>query len=109
MLRSIEEVLAAYERPIESGEAENIDGVLQLDLTGRHGRTCHLYVEDGMLRVRSGRYDNPAATVVVDAEDFVRINRGEVTLFEAAMDGRLRVAGSLPLANRFQALLLKRS
>ncbi len=109
MRRTIEEIIASYEHTIGDDVARRINGAMQLDITGAGGGSYFFEVENSALRVGPGRHASPAATVVVTADDFLRINSGTATVFELAVEGRLRVTGSLQLANRYQTLLLRRS
>lgn len=106
MRSTVEEILASYERPIGLDAARRVDGVMQLDITGDGGGAYYFDVHEGTLLVRKGRHEAPTTTVAVEIDDFLRISRGTSTVFELAVEGRLRVSGSLQLANRFRSMLL---
>ncbi len=108
MPRTVEEILASYQRPVDFDIERRMNGVMQLDIIGDGGGTFYLHVNDGKVFVQKGRHEAPAATVSVEVDDFLSMVRGTSTVFELAMRGKLRVTGSLQLANRFRSMLLDR-
>lgn len=79
--------------------------------------TCRVEVEDvgswfvraehGKLSVTEARGPAPAdCTLTASEDDFLRMARGEQNPTTAFLQGRLRVTGQFPLAERFRHLFL---
>lgn len=102
--QSIEEVIASYPDRFKPGEAAGTDAVVQLRITGEGGGDYRLIIQDGKLEIRDGVHEDPTLTATVDADDWIRVNNGEVSPMTLLMKGKLKFSGSLPMALKFRSM-----
>lgn len=101
---SINEVMASYPSRFYPGKAKGVDGAIQFVFTGEGGGEYHLLIRDQELDVVSGEHPKPAVTVTVRAEDWLKVNNGDVGPMALLMQGKLKVKGSLGMAAKFQMM-----
>ncbi|PEN15186.1 sterol-binding protein [Longibacter salinarum] len=101
---SIPEVIASYPERFKPEEAKGTDAVVQLDITGEGGGTYQLVIQDGNLDILEGEQEVPTLTATVAAEDWLRVNNGEVSPMTLLMQGKLKFSGSLPMALKFRSM-----
>ncbi|HVU00663.1 MAG TPA: NAD-dependent epimerase/dehydratase family protein [Polyangiaceae bacterium] len=78
-------------------EAQNVNLVVHLDVTGGTGGDFTLKLEDGVLSVTPGIPRPPDSTVTLSAETFLELLSGKTEASTASMVGKIRVRGE-PLA-----------
>jgi len=101
---SISEVIASYPDRFKPEVAQDTNAVVQLCITGEDGGMYHMVIQEGTLVVEEGTYDDPTLTATVDAEDWLRVNNGEVSPMTLLMQGKLKFSGSLPMALKFRSM-----
>ncbi len=101
---SIDEVMASYPGRFYPEKAKGVDGAIQFVFTGEGGGEYHLLIRDQELDVVSGEHPKPAVTVTVRAEDWLKVNNGDVGPMALLMQGKLKVKGSLGMAAKFQTM-----
>jgi putative sterol carrier protein len=101
---TVDELLDAYPERFNPEKAKDVDGVVQLNLTGEGGGPYYAAVEDQTLTVEEGTHDAPDTTLTTSAENWVAINNGEANPMQLMMQGDLSVDGSIPLATKFREL-----
>lgn len=82
--------------------AKGVDAVVQWDCTGPGGGQWHAVIRDGACAVHPGTHPSPTLTVTVSAEDYLKIINNQMNGRLAALRGKLRAAGSIPLAMKMQ-------
>ena len=102
--QSIEEVIASYPDRFKPSEAAGTDAVVQLRIKGEAGGDYQLIIQDGKLDIRDGVNEDPTLTATVDADDWIRVNNGEVSPMTLLMKGKLKFSGSLPMALKFRSM-----
>ncbi|NBC87615.1 MAG: sterol-binding protein [Bacteroidetes bacterium] len=102
--QSIPEVIASYPDRFKPEQAEDTDATVQLNITGEGGGTYQLVIRDGTLDIREGEANDPTLTATVDADDWIRVNNGEVSPMTLLMQGKLKFSGSLPMALKFRSM-----
>lgn len=102
--QSIEEVIASYPDRFKPREAAGTDAVVQLRIKGEGGGDYQLFIQDGKLDIRDGVNEAPTLTATVDADDWIRVNNGEVSPMTLLMKGKLKFRGSLPMALKFRSM-----
>jgi putative sterol carrier protein len=101
---SIDELLALYPEYFNPAEAEGVDGIVQLDLSGEDGGQYVLTIRNQELDVQEGTHEDPTVAIKTTAERWLQINRGEANPMMLMMTGRLSIDGSLSMATKFQSL-----
>lgn len=84
--------------------ARGVDAVFQWELGGEGGETFHAEVRDGRLEVALGPHPRPTTTLIMPAEDYVRVVNGELDGTAAFTTGRGKVRGSLQMAMKMRRL-----
>jgi putative sterol carrier protein len=101
---TIPELIDLYPEYFQPGEAEGVEGIVQLDLDGDGGGQYYLVIEDQTLDIHEGVHDDPTVTIRTTAERWLKINRGEASPMTMMMMGQLTVDGSVPMATKFQSM-----
>jgi putative sterol carrier protein len=89
----------------QGSRAGSMDAVFQYDISGEGGGQWFLTIKDKAITVNEGLAPNPRLTIIVSAEDYLRVvNRkaDPVSLYEM---GRVRLIGSEYLAEQLMYLL----
>ena len=83
--------------------AEGVNAVVQYDLSGEGGGNWVAKIEEGQLvSVSEGSTEKPSVTVIMDAQNFVKMNNGELDGRKAFLTRKLKVKGSIALAQKMQ-------
>ncbi|HOB87827.1 MAG TPA: SCP2 sterol-binding domain-containing protein [Bacillota bacterium] len=83
----------------------NLNAVFQFELTGDDGGTFHAKVADGKAEVVEAAHDNPNVTIIMAAEDFLKLAEGKLNPTSAFMSGKLKIKGDMSLALKLQSLI----
>jgi putative sterol carrier protein len=84
--------------------AKGVEAVFQWELGGSEGATFHARVRDGELEIREGAHPKPTATLVMAAEDYIRVVNGELDGMRAFATGKGKVKGSVRAAMKMRDL-----
>ena len=84
--------------------SKGVDAIFQFEISGDGGGTWHLVVQDSVLEVHEGAHEAPSATVVSNADDYVKICNGDMNGLRAVMTRKMRVQGNLVLARKMQKM-----
>lgn len=78
--------------------------MFQWELAGEGGEIFHAEVKGDRLEVREGPHPRPTVTLMMAAEDYVRVVNGELDGMAAFTTGRGKVGGSLTMAMKMRSL-----
>ena len=106
---TIPEVIDSYKDRFKPSEAAGVDGVVQLVFTGEGGGAYQMIIKNQELTIEEGQHEDPTVTVTASAEDWLKVNNGEVNPMGLLMQGKLKVKGSLPMATKFQSMFQRGS
>ncbi len=70
---------------------------VQFRLTGPGGSDWYLVCDKGKATKFEGCVENPNCGLVVSAEDWAKMQRGELEKFKAWTDGKLKIEGDMSL------------
>jgi aminoglycoside phosphotransferase (APT) family kinase protein/putative sterol carrier protein len=73
---------------------EEVSGTVQVHLTGPGGGDWYIVAEKGQVTRHEGRAPEPDATLIVPAEDWAAIQRGDLNPFNAWTTGKIQVEGN---------------
>ncbi len=76
---------------------EQIKVTVQFRMTGPGGSDWYLVCDRGKATKFEGLAENPECGLVVSAEDWARMQRGELEKFKAWTDGKLKIEGDMTL------------
>ena len=83
--------------------AKGVNAVVQYNLSGEGGGNWVAKIEDGQLvSVSEGSAEKPTLTVIMDAQNFVKMNNGEIDGRKAFLTRKLKVKGNIALAQKMQ-------
>ena len=92
-----------------ASHAEGVDASFVYDLTGDGGGTWTVTVSKGEVSVADGASDGAKVTYTMKAEDYVKMANGDLDGTKAFMTRKLKVKGSIPLAQKMKKFLPPRS
>jgi putative sterol carrier protein len=77
--------------------------VYQLD--GDGGGTWTVTIDDGALKVAEGAVAEPTVTYKMKADNYVKLVNGDLSGTKAFLTRKLKVSGSIPLAQKMNKFL----
>ncbi len=93
------------ERFVAEG-AKGIDATFLFDLAGDDGGQWTVHIKDGACSVEEGAtVDEPKVTYMMKAQDYVNMANGELDGRKAFFTRKLKVKGSIPLAQKMKSFL----
>ena len=101
---TVKELFQALPSKLDKEAAEGLDAVYQFDLSGSQGGQYQLLVKNGACVVKKGTHASPHVTLLVDAEDCVKLMNGQLSGQAMFMSGRLQISGDLGLAMQLKSL-----
>lgn len=84
--------------------AKGIEAVFQWELGGDEARTFHVCVKGGEIEIVEGPHAEPTTTLVIGAEDYIKVINGELDGMRVFTSGRGKVKGSVRAAMKMRAL-----
>ena len=84
--------------------AKGLNAVFQFELSGAGGGTFAVVVDDAKMTITEGAHATPSVTLKMTGDDFVKMSNGDLKGPMAFMTGKLKVSGSIPLAQKMQAV-----
>ena len=85
-------------------QAEGVEAVIQMDLTGDGGGQWYLDINDRVLTIRSGTYDSPDISMTMAASDWLSIANGDANSVGLFMRGKIQIEGDMHLAMKMHTM-----
>lgn len=82
-------------------KVNNVNAVIQLELTGEGGGDWAIKINNGALAVTPGRADAPGLILTMDAGDYVALSHGQANPMNLFMAGKIKLQGDMGLAMKF--------
>ena len=101
---SASEAFALMTENFDASKAANVDGTIQLELTGDGGGKWAAVLGGGNREVVEGGVESPTTTLTMSADDFVGLVNGNVNAMAAFMQGKIKLQGDMGLAMKFQSI-----
>jgi putative sterol carrier protein len=86
-------------------QARGVNAVFVYDLTGESGGTWTVTIKDGALSVERGKGANPTVTYTMEASNYVKLVNGHLSGAKAFLTRKLKVSGSIPMAQKMNKFL----
>jgi len=86
-------------------EAKGVNAVFVYELDGPGGGTWTVTVKDGQVSVATGAAAEPTVTYKMAAEAYVQLANGEINGAKAFLTRKLKVSGSIPMAQKMNKFL----
>lgn len=98
------EIIDSLPSKLDKEAAEDLDVVYQFDLLGAQGGRYQLVVRNGTCEVKEGSHPAPHVTLSMNADDCVKLLKGQLSGMAIAMSGRLQIEGDIGLAMQLKSL-----
>lgn len=98
------EIIDSLPSKLDREAAQDLDVVYQFDLMGAQGGRYQLVVRNGTCEVKEGSHPAPHVTLSMDADDCIKLLKGQLSGTAIAMSGRLQIEGDIGLAMQLKSL-----
>jgi len=98
MAYTIESLLAMLPRQFQPEQAEGVDTVIQLNVTGSQAGQWNVVIKDSKLDVVKGTHPAPQLSVTADTADILAVANGQLDPMTAFMQGKAQVTGDVTKA-----------
>ncbi len=78
-------------------KVEETTAIVQFSLTGEGASEWYLICEKGQATRHEGKAEKPTCTLIMEAEDWAAVQRGELQRSTAYMTGKLKIEGDMTL------------
>lgn len=103
-MTTIAEISQMMVNGFEPDKAQGTDAIIQFSLSGDNGGEFWLHINDGEVKTNEGKHDNPSMTLKADADDWVKVSKGEINAMQAFMSGKIKIQGDMGLAMKMQSM-----
>jgi putative sterol carrier protein len=104
-MANLENIFANMSDQFQTDKAGDLDLSILFDLSGDGGGQWNAKIADGKFDVTKGAVENPTATLIMDADDFEAMSKGDLNPMMAFMSGKIKVDGDLNAVMKFQSLV----
>ncbi len=101
-VETVAEYFATMNDRFEPEGAEGVDAVFQFELSGDQGGTWHAAVKDGAVTTKNEAHPDPTTTIKMEGGNFVKMSNGTLSGQMAYMTGKMKIAGSIPMAMKMK-------
>ncbi len=102
---SCQEYFETLQERFIAAEAKGVDATFVYQLEGAGGGTWTVKVSDGKLTVEPGAAGAPTVTYTMKADNYIKLANGEMNGAMAFMTRKLKVSGSIPMAQKMNKFL----
>ena len=86
-------------------KAKGVNCQITYDLAGEGGGTWTVTVADQALQIAEGGCEKPKITILMKADEYVQMANGDLDGTKAYMTRKLKVKGSIPMAQKMKKFL----
>ena len=102
---TIDEVIASYPDRFQPEKAQDVNETVHMHLTGDDARDVVLHVHNGELDIQQGTAPEDATLKLsANADDWLKIENGDLNPMMAMMQGKAKLRGSMPFAMKFMGM-----
>jgi putative sterol carrier protein len=102
---SVREAIDLIRNGFDPEKVAGVIGVIQFELSGEESSKWALKLDDGTLDIIEGGVDDPTSTILMSADDFVSLIKGQLNAVAAFMTGKIKVQGDMNLVMKLQTIL----
>lgn len=99
------DIFANLPENVDKSKLEDVNMTVVFELSGDDGGAWTLNIADGDINVSEGADDGAAATIKMDAEDYVKMASGDLNAMMAFMSGKIKVEGDLNTVMKLQSII----
>jgi len=100
---SVQEYFETIQERFKPSEATGVDATFVYELDG--AGTWSVRVKDAKLSVEPGAIEKPTVTFKISASDYVNLVNGDLNGAKAFLTRKLKVSGSIPMAQKMNKFL----
>ena len=104
-LESVQQVFDQMPTRLLPEQADGLDVVIQMCLTGNGGGKWYIIIKDSLLTVNLGSHDTPNMTMTMASSDWLDTANGDSNSTGLFMSGKIRITGDMQLAMKMQTML----
>lgn len=93
--------------PRQATKVEEVRATVQFHLTGAGGSDWYLLCDRGKATRHDGNVADPSCTLIISADDWAAIQRGELERFAAWTSGKLKIEGDMTLLLQLEDVISK--
>ena len=102
---SVQEYFDTINERFVAAEAKGVNATFVYQLSGDGGGTWSVIIKDGTLMVERGALPNPTVTYQMEAGNYVKLVNGQMSGAKAFLTRKLKVSGSIPMAQKMNKFL----
>jgi putative sterol carrier protein len=104
-VESVKEYFDRLDERFVAEGAKGVNAIFQFELSGDDAVTYHIEINDGTMVVNEGAHEKPTTTLKMTAIDYLNMSNGDLNGQMAYMSGKLKIAGSIPMAMKMKDFL----
>ena len=104
-IASCQEYFETVQERFQPEHAAGVDATFVYELEGAGGGTWTVRVKDAKLSVEPGTIGTPTVTFKMKASDYVDLVNGDLNGAKAFLTRKLKVSGSIPMAQKMNKFL----
>ena len=101
---TVKETFEAMPARFKPERAQGVKAVIQYDITGEGGVTCHVEIADGTCMLKEGAAAAPNLTLIMAAQDWLDMLAGKLNGQAAFMSGKLKHKGDMSLLMKLPSM-----
>ncbi len=102
---SCTEYFETIQERFKADEAKGVTATFVYELAGNGGGTWTVRITDGAVSVEPGGAPDPTVTYKISADDYVKLANGQLNGAKAFLTRKLKVSGSIPMAQKMNKFL----
>lgn len=104
-ITSCKEYFETVQERFQPDQAKGVTATFVYELDGEGGGTWTVKVADGTISVEPGTVPDPTVTYKIKASDYVNLANGDLNGAKAFLMRKLKVSGSIPMAQKMNKFL----
>jgi len=105
---SVAEQMTKLTDRFQADQAAGLEATIQLVFTGAEAEQWFVTIHQGTCTIAPGTAPAPRLTLTADSGDIFKILSGQMNAMAAFMQGRLRLAGDMNLAQRLVSIFSRK-
>ena len=104
-IESVEQFYETLEERFVPEAAKGVDMVFQYDVTGEGGKQWYVVINDGTMEKHEGVADDPTVTMIIAADNYLKLLNGKLKGQLAYLTGKMKLKGKKMAAQKFQKII----